>query len=125
VRAQIKIRSGQIIVEVDGQTFRELVRGMSEVLEILQIDECGCCGSTEVRPSYRKSGGYEFYELLCEKCTATLNLGVRQVDGRLFPRRKDDEGNTLPNGGWKVYRGGGRTDGEDSDWGTPPPPPRK
>lgn len=105
MEVQYKTRSGRLIVKIEAQLFMNIIRGISEVEEIMRNDQCGCCSSVNVRPNYRKSGTYDFYELLCEDCGAALGLGVRREDQKLFPRRKDDDGKLLPNGGWKKWQG--------------------
>lgn len=115
MEAQYKTRSGRLVVKVEGQLFSAIIRGISEVEEVLRNDKCGCCESVNVRPNYRRSGNYDFYEMLCQDCGAALGLGVRQSDQRLFPRRKDEDGNLLPNGGWKKWQGS-RQEEEDPDF---------
>ena len=115
MEAQYKTRSGQLIVKIEGRLFLDIIRGISEVDEVLRNDKCGCCESTNVRPNHRKSGNYDFYEMLCQDCGAALGLGVRQSDQKLFPRRKDEDGNFLANGGWKKWQGS-RQDEEDPEF---------
>ena len=119
MEAQYKTRSGQLIVKIEGRLFLDIIRGISEVEEILRNDKCGCCESINVRPSHRKSGNYDFYEMLCEDCGAALALGVRQADQKLFPRRKDEDGNFLANGGWKKWQGS-RQEEEDPEFAPAP-----
>jgi hypothetical protein len=43
---------------------------------------------------------WTYYELRCADCGARLSFGSMKKGGGLFPRRKDSEGNWLPDRGW-------------------------
>lgn len=101
----------KLVVEAEDikQLFREL-KPASEIVGAAQ--KCGNCGSTNISFIVREAADtknpkkmYEFFELKCEKCKAKLQFG-QLSDGSegLFPKRKDDEGNYKPNGGWEVYK---------------------
>jgi hypothetical protein len=49
----------------------------------------------------------DYFELQCANldCGARLCFGQHQVGNTLFAKRKDGEGNPLPNRGWNVYQG--------------------
>lgn len=123
MEAQYRTRSGHLVVKVEGRLLLDIIRGISEVEEVLQNDQCGCCKSRNVRPNHRRSGNYDFYEMLCQDCGAALRLGVRQSDQKLFPRRKDEDGNLLANGGWKKWQGSSQEE-EDPEFGHAPAPRR-
>lgn len=82
MEAQYKTRSGHLVVKVEGRLFLDIIRGISEVEEVLRNDKCGWCGSLNVRPNHRKSGNYDFYEVLCEDCGAALRLA--RISHRLW-----------------------------------------
>ena len=68
-------------------------------------DACGKCKSAELLFRTRKNAqNNEFFELLCGRCRAVLQLGVHKLGGTLFPRRhRDSDGGEkewLPDNGW-------------------------
>lgn len=107
MKAHYRTRSGRITFEVEGQTPKDLFRGIAEIEEVFEADAtCGCCEYSGIVFRVRTVEDNEFYELFCESCTATLSFGQRRTGGKLFVKRKDGNGAFLPNRGWKVWRGG-------------------
>jgi hypothetical protein len=51
----------------------------------------------------RENDGNEYYELRCTDCGAKMAFGANKKGGGLFPRRKDTEGNWLPDNGWQRW----------------------
>jgi hypothetical protein len=51
----------------------------------------------------RENDGNEYYEIRCVDCGAKLAFGANKKGGGLFPRRKDAEGNWLPDNGWTKW----------------------
>ena len=58
---------------------------------------------TNFRFVVRNVDGNDYYELRCNDCGAVLAFGQHKKGGTLFPKRKDDEGNYLPNKGWHKW----------------------
>lgn len=69
--------------------------------------KCGKCGSENVvfrvRTVEKDRKTYNYYEAVCTDCGARLSFGVHQTGDTLFPKRKDDAGNWLPNNGWVKF----------------------
>lgn len=92
-------------LEFEATSIKDLFRKSSEVNEVLAEPCCGMCKSESIVPRYRKVDTYEYFELLCKSCGATLKFGQTKADQKLFPHRKDDEGNwDNQHKGWKKYQ---------------------
>lgn len=98
-----KMKAGNLVFELDATDEKQLFTKLGHLQEIFD-QTCGKCGSqdiqwvTRVVESGKKS--YTYFEARCKSCRAKLSFGVRQEGGELFPKRKDDEGNYLPDSGW-------------------------
>src|SRR5262245_36020049 len=108
----------QLQFELQAETGLELFQQAAQIQEIFEAEtECGCCESENIRYAYRVIDDYKFYELVCRECGAQFKFGQHKKDGSLFPKRKDDAGNFLPNRGWSVFQHGSREEA--------PPPARQ
>ena len=92
--------SGKISVEIEFETQIELFQKLSNFQEIFEETTCGKCGSDNIKFQVRHVADNLYYELRCADCGAKLAFGVMKKGGRLFPKRKDKEGNWLPDNGW-------------------------
>ena len=66
-----------------------------------------CCRSVEssnIKFVVRNVDGNDFFELRCIDCGAILAFGQHKKGGTLFPKRKDDQNNWLPNKGWHKWQ---------------------
>lgn len=90
-------------MEADGQ--KEIFKELAIIQEIFSEDKCGVCGSNNIKFVVRSVDGNDYYELRCNeaKCGSTLSFGQHKKGGTLFPKRKDDDNNYLPNRGWHKY----------------------
>ena len=93
----------RITAEFEADTHRELFTQISKFQEVFEETKCGKCGSENLRFIVRENDGNEFYELRCMDCGAKLAFGSHKKGGGLFPRRKDAEGNWLPDKGWQKW----------------------
>ncbi len=100
---KVRVKCGEFWLEVDAQDVKEAFRGLANYLEVFSESVCGVCQSTAIRPSHRTKDSFDFYELICCQCGAALKLGQSKDQHRLFPKRKDENGNWLENGGWAKY----------------------
>ena len=93
--------NGQLVFDVEAETAKALFSQLGAIQELFEAEtECGMCHSTNIRFSSRVIDEFDFYELACRKCRAQFRFGQKKKGGDLFPKRKDEDGNTLPNGGW-------------------------
>lgn len=90
-------------LEADGQ--KEIFKELATIQEIFAEESCGLCSGRNIKFVVRSVDGNEYYELRCgeTKCGAVLAFGQHKKGGTLFPKRKDEENNYLPNKGWHKY----------------------
>ena len=100
---KVTYSSGKLPVEFDCDSQKELFAQLSAYQEVFGESVCGKCGSDNLRFVVRENDGNEYYELRCLDCGAKLAFGVNKKGGTLFPRRKDAEGNWLPDRGWTKW----------------------
>ena len=91
---------GNIALEIDADTQVEVFQQLASFQEIFAETKCGKCGSENIRYQVRNVDENLYYEARCADCGAKLAFGAMKKGGRLFPRRKDKDGNWLPDGGW-------------------------
>ena len=92
--------NGKISVEFDGESYKDLFGQISSFQEIFEETHCGACESENLKFIVRTVDENDYYELRCLDCGARLSFGVMKKGGGLFPKRKDKDGNWLPNRGW-------------------------
>ena len=94
------------MLEVSNQ--KDLIRTVSSLEEVLGNTTCGKCKSEDTRFVTRKTGEgkktYEFFEVKCNACGSRLSFGCHQEGETLFPKRRDEDGNWLPDSGWVKYQ---------------------
>lgn len=89
--------------ELEGSGQKEVFKELATIQEIFGETKCGLCGSTNIKFVVRNVDGNDYYELRCLDCGAILSYGQHKKGGTLFPKRKDDDNNWLPNGGWHKW----------------------
>ena len=99
---RLTYRGSQFTLEVEVGSLKEALACLSEFGGVIGQSVCGACGSDRVRYVVREAQSYTFYECACCDCSARLSFGQTK-DGRLYPRRKDKDGNWLPNNGWVKF----------------------
>ncbi len=97
--------SGQLVFEADVANPKEAVEWLSTVQELFEESACGLCGQNHLAYEVREFDGNNYYKIVCRDCHATLDFGQRRDGTNLFIKRKDAEGNVLPNRGWYRYQG--------------------
>jgi DNA-directed RNA polymerase subunit RPC12/RpoP len=93
-------KNGRISVEIEGDSHRELFAQINKFQEVFEEDVCGKCGHEHIKFIVRTVDDNQYYELRCANCGAKLSFGANKKGGGLFPKRKDSEGNWLPDSGW-------------------------
>lgn len=93
----------RITAEFDADTQRELFTQISKFQEVFEETKCGKCGSESLKFVVRNVDDNEYFELRCMDCGAKLAFGSMKKGGGLFPKRKDADGNWLPDGGWQKW----------------------
>jgi len=95
--------NGKLQFELEGSGQKELFKELATIQEIFGEDKCGCCSKNNLKYLVRNVDDNNYYELRCNDCGAILSFGQHKKGGTLFPKRKDDEGNYLPNKGWHKW----------------------
>lgn len=88
-------------IEASGQ--KEVFKELALIQEIFSENECGLCGRTNLKCVVRTVEGNDYYELRCSDCGGLLSFGQHKKGGTLFPKRKSDTGDYLPNHGWHKW----------------------
>ena len=101
MKANFKVN--KLNVEFEADSIREIWKQLSTFQEVFGETTCGKCGSEDLRFVVRENDGNEYYELRCLDCGAKLSFGAMKKGGGLFPRRKDADGNWLPDRGWQKW----------------------
>lgn len=89
--------------ELEGSGQKEIFKELAVIQEIFSEDKCGGCGKNNIKFIVRNVDSNDYYELRCNDCGSVLSFGQHKKGGTLFPKRKDDEGNYLPNKGWHKW----------------------
>jgi DNA-directed RNA polymerase subunit RPC12/RpoP len=100
---EVTKKVGSLTITFEGETQKDIVKQLSSLEEVFGESACGKCGSENLRWVVRENDGNEYYELRCLDCGAKLAFGVNKKGGGLFPKRKDGEGNWLPDKGWTKW----------------------
>jgi len=100
---EVTKKVGSLTITFEGETQKDIVKQLSSLEEVFGESACGKCGSENLRWVVRENDGNEYYELRCLDCGAKLSFGVNKKGGGLFPKRKDGEGNWLPDKGWTKW----------------------
>ncbi len=120
MKATYVTESGRLTFDCEAETAKELFAQLGSIQEIFEAElKCGACGSIEIRYSYRVVDEYQYYELTCRGCQAQFKFGQKKKGGDLFPKRKDEDGHSLPNGGWMKWQ----PEAQQQSQGRAPDPP--
>lgn len=126
MKAKLKV-DANLIIEVEGEEYAEVFKGISFAQEIFEHNKCGKCGCQKLRYKVRKDDEEnEYYEIHCTNfdCRARLPFGqMKKPKGQLYPKvrwdslsageqekRKEEESYAhshagfLPHNGWYVYK---------------------
>lgn len=107
MKAHYRTRNGRIVFEIEAQTQKGLFREVAMLQDVFEADEnCGACGSTNVRLQYRCIDANDYYSMACCDCGAELRFGQHKQGGTLFAKRTDGER------GWKKYKPAGLIESE-------------
>ena len=104
MKASYKL-SDKLQFEVEGEGQKEIFKEIASIQEIFGETACGMCGSENIKFVVRVVEDNEYYELRCMDCGATLAFGQHKQGGTLFPKRKDEKGEYMPNRGWYKWQG--------------------
>jgi hypothetical protein len=100
---EVTYKTGKLTATFDSDTPKDLFGQIAAFQEVFGQCECGKCGSDDVRFVVRNVDDNQYYELRCQACAARLSFGLNKKGGGMFPKRKDGDGNWLPDGGWMKW----------------------
>lgn len=107
----------RLTFEFDVQGIKQAFEQIGNIQEVFEHPCCGLCSSDVIRCNVREfnSGGRagKYFEMVCQKCTARLNIHQNKDNVGLYVPMTDKNGQELPNGGWYIYdgsQGGSRQD---------------
>lgn len=91
--------------EVEADGVKAAIKAMSEYMEVFGGHVCGKCQSKAVVCQHNQDKeGNDYYKLRCTHCGALLDFGQHKSGGTVFVKRKDKEGNWLPDNGWYKWQ---------------------
>lgn len=114
--------TGRLRFEFSAETIKDAWKKLAIISDVFETDRrCGSCESDAIGFRYRKTqDGYDYFCLVCNSCGHQLDFGQTREGGRLFPKRRNKEGDTIGDNGWYDWRarakerqdesGGGRRD---------------
>lgn len=101
--------NGRLVFKIEGGSDKDIFAGIARVQETFEADSsCGLCKSADitfrVRDVTKGNKTFTYHELRCQACGGRFDFGQNQDMKSLFPKRKDENGNWLPNRGWYKYQ---------------------
>lgn len=106
MKAHLNLAGGKLTFELTAETPKDLFGQIGAVQEVFEAEtECGCCAGTDLRFRMREVDTFKYYEMHCGNpaCRARFAFGQSKDMKSLFPKRKDDDNEWLPNRGWAKY----------------------
>lgn len=100
MKVKYTTRSASLSVEFDVTSQKQLFEELALFQEVFDECACGKCGSENLKFVTRTVDDNTYYELRCLDCGAKLTFGVNKNGKTLFPKRKDENGQWLPDRGW-------------------------
>ena len=95
-----KLKVGNLLFELDASDERTLFEKIAHVQEVFGNNVCGKCGNTDTKLRVRTVEDDKYYEGICPQCFARFSFGCHKKGNTLFPKRKNDKGEYLPDNGW-------------------------
>lgn len=92
----------RLTLEAEGDV-KEVFKQLAVFDEVFNNGECPVTNSTNIAFRCREIDGNTFYEVYDKESGYALSFGQTKQGGKLFPRKKDKDGNWLANGGWVKY----------------------
>ncbi len=99
---KVTYQASKLSATFEGENQKEVFKQLAGFQEVFDQCKCAKCGCEDVKFVVRNVQENEYFELRCtnNQCRAKLSMGVSKKGGGLFPKRKDKEGNWLPDSGW-------------------------
>ena len=94
----------RLTLETEGDV-KEVFEQLAVFDEIFNESICPVNESNNIAFRVREIDSNKYYEIYDRDSGHALGFGQTKVGNNLFPRRKDKEGNWLPNKGWTKWSG--------------------
>lgn len=104
--ATYQCANGRLTFKVSGENPKALFKEIATIQDLFEAESsCGCCQGESLKYQARQVDEYDFFELVClnPDCRARFSFGQHKKGGGLFPKRKSESGDWLPNRGWSRY----------------------
>lgn len=109
-------------VDVEADSPKALFAKIAEFAETFLPGNCGNCDSDDIVPRVREIDGNSYYSFQCQKCGASLNFGQTKAGGKLFAKRKREDGSfDSEKKGWGFYKPTNTDDGDEGEEEFRPP----
>tara|TARA_Y100000034_G_scaffold136729_1_gene215273 strand:- start:1650 stop:1994 length:345 start_codon:yes stop_codon:yes gene_type:complete len=96
--------NGRLTLHASGNA-REVFEQLAEFDEVFNQSTCAATGSDNVSFRVRQVEGNKYYEIVANETGHKLSFGQTREGQKLFPRRKDKDGNWLADKGWVKWEG--------------------
>lgn len=96
--------NGRLTLQADGNT-KEVFEQLADFDEVFNQTTCAATGSDNVVFRVRQVDGNKYYEVAAVESGHKLSFGQTRDGLKLFPRRKDKDGNWLTDSGWVKWEG--------------------
>lgn len=94
----------QLTVDVaSAENHRDVFEKLASFQEVFGVEKCGKCGSEDLRYVVRvDDSDNKYFELKCKAqgCYSKLRFGCTKQGNNLFPKRKNEAGDWLPDNGF-------------------------
>jgi uncharacterized metal-binding protein len=106
MKIQYKTSNGRMVFDLEASKGTQAIEILASIQEVFEEPCCGCCKSEKIRLQVRKMEKGNYYEWLCNACTATIQIHQRKEGGGLYIVRKDKDNDyaPLPDRGWSIYK---------------------
>jgi hypothetical protein len=94
----------KVELEIEGEGQKEVFKELSAVQEIFGEKECGLCKKQNLKFVVRNVESNDYFEIRCGDCGGILSFGQHKKGGTLFPKRKGENNEYLPNNGWHKWQ---------------------
>lgn len=111
------LTTGHLQATFDTNNFQDVIKHITYLDKVFRETECGFCKSPNIRLRVRETTeGYLYYEYICQNpdCRAKLQVHEQQNAAHTMYLKKMEDGQMLPNGGWKKWEGRAAAEPRDS-----------
>jgi len=99
MKVTYKSSNNRLTLEAEGDS-KEIFEQLAVFDEVFNQGTCEATQSTNIAFRVREIDGNKYYEVYAKDTGHALSFGQTKTGNKLFPRRKDKDGNWLDNKGW-------------------------